>query len=182
MKKININIQIKKIMIKNNHKNEKYNNHNNNYNCNNNNKSNRRRKGKFNKGGFKKQNIFIKFGGNKFDAINMNNNYQFFNQNNYNQIPELKEDKDILTYLENLFNENNLNKDLYIRYRINENDQILINDLLNYNSLKNNITKEKIIELIKDNQNLEYQEIDNKGYIIIKNCKNMNLFIIFLSK
>ena len=169
----------KKNYDKNYHKNDKYNNHNNHYNRNNNNynnNNNRRRQGKFNKGGFKKQNKFIKFGGNKFDAINMNNNNLIFNQNNYNQIPELKEDKDILTYLENIFNENNLNKDLYIRYRINENGQILINDLLNYNSLKkNNITQEKIIELIKDNQNLEYQEIDNKGYIIIKNFKNMNL-------
>ena len=156
----------------NNKNNQNNNNNNNNYNRNgkkyNNNKNNNE-----NKGGYKKQKKFYKFGGNKFDAFNIMNN----NNNYYYQTPNLKEDKDILSYLENnVFGENNLNKDLYIRNRLNENGQILINDLLNYNALKkNNITYEKIIEVIKDNQNLEYSEIEGKNYITVKNYKNMKL-------
>ena len=156
----------------NNKNNQNNNNNNNNYNRNgkkyNNNKNNNE-----NKGGYKKQKKFYKFGGNKFDVFNIMNN-----NNNYSyQTPNLKEDKDILSYLENnVFGENNLNKDLYIRNRINENGQILIDDLLNYNALKkNNITYEKIIEVIKDNQNLEYSEIEGKNYITVKNYKNMKL-------
>ena len=77
---------------------------------------------------------------------------------------------------EKIFGENNLNKDLYIRYRLNDNGQILVNDLINYNVLKkNNITAQKIKDLIQDNQNLEYSEVENKEYITVKNFKNMKL-------
>jgi len=117
-----------------------------------------------------------KFGGNKFDTINMNHDNQYQNQNNFHQTPILNEDKDILSYLENIFEVNNLNKDLYIRYRLNGEGQISINELLNYNGLKkNNITAQKIKDLIKDNQKLEYSEVDNNGIITVKNFKNMNL-------
>ena len=174
----------KKNYNKNYQRNDKYNNHNNHYN-------NYKKNGKYNKG-YKKQNNhnynnnnnynnnhnynnnkFYKYGGNKFDSININNNNQY--QNNYQNII-FKDDKDILSYLENTFGENNLNKDLYIRNRINDKGEILIDDLLNYHVLKkNNISSEKIIELIKNNQNLEIIEIDNKKYIYIKNYNNLKL-------
>ena len=170
----------KKNYNKNYQRNDKYNNHNNHFN-------NYKKNGKYNKG-YKKQNNhnynnnnnhnynnnkFYKYGGNKFDSININNNNQY--QNNYQNII-FKDDKDILSYLENTFGENNLNKDLYIRNRINDKGEILIDDLLNYHVLKkNNISSEKIIELIKNNQNLEIIEIDNKKYIYIKNYNNLKL-------
>ena len=165
---------------KNFQRNDKYNNnyhhnYNNNYN-NNNNNNNKRGSQKYNKGVYKKQNRFHKFGGNKFDTININHDIQYQNQNNFHQTPILNNDKDILSYLESIFEENNLNKDLYIRYRLTDKGQISVNDLLNYNSLKkNNITAQKIKDLIQGNQNLEYSEVENNGIITVKNFKNMNL-------
>ena len=169
----------------NNHKNNNYNN-NNHYktNCkfnknykkqnNNNNYNNKYNNNKYNNYNNNNYNKFYKFGGNKFDGINIDNNNTY--QNNYHQNISLKEDKDILTYLENILGENNLNKDLYIRNRINNKGQILINDLLNYYVLKkNDITSEKIIELIKDNNNLEIVEVDGKKYINIKNFNDIKL-------
>ncbi len=120
------------------------------------------------------QNRGFKFGGNKFDFINQKNF-----ENHFYQFPTFKDDNEIKDYIENLFSEQTLNKDLYLRYRINDKGQILINDLANYTSLnKNNIDSNKIIDLMKDSNKLEKCEIEGKNYLTIKNFSELKLLTI----
>ena len=116
-----------------------------------------------------------KYSGNKFD------NYgQRQSQQNYYQrpAPKLVENKEILEYLEKMFSEENLNKDTYIRNRLIE-DKILVDEIAAYNDIKrNNIDSQKIIDIIKDSQNLECVNVDNKNYIKIKNFDKLKLLTI----
>ena len=164
----------KKEAKKNNYYNKNYNKSGNN----NNNNNNKNYKNE-NKKNFPKR----KIGGNKFDDINMfNKNIYYQNNNNYKSFsapPLLKDDKEILNYLEEMFGEQNLNKDLYLRYRLGESGLINIDDLVKYRNLAhNNVSAEKILELIKDNKNFEKIELEGKTYIRINNFKEMKLLTI----
>ena len=135
-------------------------------------------KRQYNKGGFKndknhpqkrQQNFNT---GNKFDNFGQRPFQQNYNQRS---APKLEENKDILEYLEKLFGEENLNKDTYIRNRLT-NGKILVSDIVNYNDIKkNNISAEKILEIIKDSQNLECVNEEGNNYIKIKNIDKLNL-------
>ena len=106
-----------------------------------------------------------KMSGNKFDMVGM----KPYSHYNYQQnTVQLKDDKQILEHLEKIFGEENLNKDLYIRNRIN-NGKILLEDVVNYNDFKNNkVDEKKIMELLKENKNLEIVNEEGKNYIKIK--------------
>ena len=80
-----------------------------------------------------------------------------------------------MEYLEKMFGEQNLNKDTYIRNRLND-GKISVDNVVAYNDIKNNkINKDRIIEIIKDSQNLEIINEENKKYIKIKNFDKLNL-------
>ena len=120
------------------------------------------------------QNRPYKFGGNKFDSFNQKPNFE----NHFYQ-PKFNDDNEIKNFIENLFTEHTLNKVIYLRYKLNDKGQILIDDLANYNALKkNNVDSNKIIDLIKDSNNLEKVEIDGKNYINVKNFSQLNLLTI----
>ena len=134
-------------------------------------------KKQYNKGGYKndknrpqkrQQNYNT---GNKFD-FGQRAYYQNYNQH---QTQKLVENKEILEYLEKLFGEESLNKNLYISKRIKE-GKILVDDIANYYDIKNNnISAEKIMEIIKDSQNLECISEESKNYIKIKNFDKLKL-------
>ena len=132
----------------------------------------------FNKGAYKNENRQLqkqKYSGNKFDNYGQRQPQQNYYQR---QAPKLVENNEILEYLENLFSEENLNKDTYIRNRLKE-DKILLNEVTAYNDIKrNNIDSQKIIDIIKDSKNLECVNEDNKDYIKIKNFDKLKLFTI----
>ena len=140
-------------------------------------------KKQYNRGGFKndknrpqKRQQQHMFTGNKFDAFNQRPQFQ----PNYYQrsIPRLIENKEISEYLEKLFGEDSLNKNIYIRNRIKD-GKILVSEILAYNDIKrNNINEEKILEIIKDNQNLECVNEENKNYIKIKNFDTFKLLTV----
>ena len=150
----------------------KYQNENNNYGGN---KYNNRQ------GGYKRQakRPPFKFGGNKFDACNIQKPYeQHYQENVYvpRQLPVLKEDKEIIDFLEEMFSANTLNKDLYLRRHISENGEIDINDVVNYNTIqKNGITAQKLTELMPQTKGLETKEDNGKTLVVIKGFKEMNL-------
>ena len=90
----------------------------------------------------------------------------------------MEKNEEILAFLEETFSEKNLNKDTYIRNRLKD-GKILIDDIANYNDIKkNNINAEKISEIIKDRQNLECVNEENKNYIKIKNFDNLKLLTL----
>ena len=134
-------------------------------------------KKQYNKGGYKndknrpqkrQQNYNT---GNKFD-FGQRVFYQNYNQH---QTQKLVENKEILEYLEKLFGEESLNKNLYISKRIKD-GKILVDDIANYYDIKNNnISAEKIMEIIKDSQNLECTNEESKNYIKIKNLDKLKL-------
>ena len=64
------------------------------------------------------------------------------------------------------------------RNRLNE-DKILVDDVVAYNDIKkNNINAEKILEILKDSQNLECVNENNKNYIKIKNFDKLKLLTV----
>ena len=124
----------------------------------------------YNKGGYKNDKNYphkkqqYMHTGNKFDSFNQRPAYQ----QNYNQRqpPKLVDNKEIL------------NKNTYIRNRLNE-DKILVDDVVAYNDIKkNNINAEKILEILKDSQNLECVNENNKNYIKIKNFDKLKLLTV----
>ena len=126
-------------------------------------------KKQYNKGPQKRQQNYNT--GNKFD-FGQRVFYQNYNQH---QTQKLVENKEILEYLEKLFGEESLNKNLYISKRIEE-GKILVDDIANYYDIKNNnISTEKIMEIIKDSQNLECINEESKNYIKIKNFDKLKL-------
>lgn len=135
-------------------------------------------KKQFNKGGNKQQQNKNrqykrnKMSGNKFDM----GIREYYNYNNYPQSSiHLKDDKEISQHLEKIFSEDNLNKDLYLRYRIKD-GKIALDDITKYNDFKNNkVDAQKIIEIIKDCKNLEIVDEENKNYIKIKDFDETKL-------
>ena len=114
-----------------------------------------------------------KMSGNKFDMVSMR---QYPPHINYAQnIIQLNDDKQILEHLEKVLTEENLNKDLYLRNRIN-NGRISMDNVVKYNDFKfNNITENKIIDLIKNSKNLELVNEEGKNYIKIKDLDETKL-------
>jgi hypothetical protein len=142
------------------------------------NKYNNNNKRQYNKGGYNKnyQQKGNRNTGNKFDGVNQ----RMYPQPHYyqNYFPKLVENKEILEYLEKIFGEKNLNKDTYIRNRLKD-GKILVNDIAAYNNIKkNNIDSNKIMEIIKDSQNLEIVNEEDKNYIKIKDFDKLNLLSI----
>jgi hypothetical protein len=167
---IEINIEYESKYQQKKNDNQKYGNGNNRFNDN---------KKPYNKGGYKNDKTHPqkkqqqKFTGNKFDTFGQRPPHQ--NYQNYHQSPKLTENKEILEYLEKIFGEQNLNKDTYIRNRLKD-GKITLDDVVAYNDIKNNnIKADKILEIIKDSQNLECINEDNKNYIKIKNFDKLNL-------
>ena len=114
----------------------------------------------------------IIYSGNKFDMVNKRPNY-------YKPTPKLKENKEILDYINELFSEANLNKITYIRNRLSEDGKILLDDIAKYNDIKNNnIDSQKLMEVIKDSQIVECVNENDKNYIKIKNFDKLNLLPI----
>lgn len=118
-----------------------------------------------------------KYTGNKFDdyqqRMPMMQNYH-----RQHQAPKLVENLEILNYLEKIFGEENLNKDIYLRYRMKD-DKIPVEDVLNYNDIKsNNIDLQKLTDVIKDSANLGLVKEEDKTYIQIKNFDKLNLVTI----
>ena len=133
----------------------------------------------FNKGGYKNDKNYQKrnpiYSGNKFDNFSQIKPYQNYHQQS---TPKLVENKDILEYLEKFFGEENLNKNTYIRNRLND-GKILVEAVEAYNDFKrNNINSQKIMEVIKDSKTLECVNEDNKNYIKIKNFEQLKLLTI----
>lgn len=114
-----------------------------------------------------------KMSGNKFD-IGMKP-YPHYNYQQQQNLVQLNDDKQIVEYLEKIFSEENLNKDLYLRNRI-ENGKILVDNVAKYNSFKNSkIEPQKIIDLAKTIKNLEILEEEGKNYIKIKDFDETKL-------
>ena len=135
-------------------------------------------KKQFNKGAYTNENRQTqkqRYSGNKFDNYGQRQQQQNYYQHS---VPKLIENKEILEYLEKLFSEDILNKDTYIRNRLKE-DKILVDEIAAYNDIKrNNIDSQKIKDIIKDSQNLECVNENNKDYIKIKNFDKLKLFTI----
>ena len=125
----------------------------------------------------KRQQPYNFYSGNKFDNFG---HRPFQPKANTNPLPKhkLEKNEEILAFLEEMFSEKNLNKDTYIRNRLKD-GKILVDDIANYNEIKkNNINAEKILEIIKDSQNLECVNEENKNYIKIKNIDNLKLLTL----
>ena len=90
----------------------------------------------------------------------------------------MKENKEILEYLEKIFSEDHLNKETYIRNRLKD-GKILVDDMVSYNDIKsNNINAEKLMEVIKESQKLECVNEEGKNYIKIKDFDKLKLLTI----
>ncbi len=134
-------------------------------------------KRQYNKGGYKndkkrQQKKGPIYSGNKFDNLGQAGFHQNYHQYS---VPKLVENKEILEYLEKYFEEENLNKNTYIRNRLKD-GKMLVDDIeAYYDFKKNNINSQKIIEIIKDSKTLECVNEENKNYIKIKNIDKLNL-------
>ena len=122
----------------------------------------------------------FKFGGNKFDACNMQKSpYEMQYQENVyvqKQTPVLTEDKDILAFVEEMFSVNSLNRDIYLRKHLSENGEIDINDIVNYYTIKNNnLSAEKLSQVLKDSKTLEVKTDNDKTLVVVKGIKEMSL-------
>lgn len=135
-------------------------------------------KRQFNKGGNKqnknRQFKRNKMSGNKFD-IGLRDYYPY----NYPQPSvQLSDDKQILEHLEKIFSTENLNKDLYIRFRIKD-GKISLDDIAKYNDFKfNKVDSQKLIDVIKESKNLEIINEENKNYIKVKDYDETKLLTI----
>ena len=136
-----------------------------------------------NQGGYKRpqKRAPFKFGGNKFDACNMQKgpyDQMPYQENTYvpKQTPTLTTDKDVLAFIEEMFSAQTLNKDIYLRKHLSEEGEIDVNDIANYYTIKkNNVPANKIVELLKESKTLEIKEVDGKTLVIVKGIKEMNL-------
>lgn len=129
-----------------------------------------------NKGGYKNdmnhQQPKQIYTGNKFDNIELR---PFVPKSRQNPPPKLDNNKAILEYLQKIFSEESINRINYIRNRL-KHDKILIDDMVEFYDIKSNkIDSQKIIDVIKDSQTLEYVNEDNKNYIKIKNFDQMKI-------
>jgi hypothetical protein len=92
------------------------------------------------------------------------------NMNMYHQQPNVEDDseKSISECLEYYFSEENLNKDYYIRSRMNDDGFIDAYEIVNFNKMKNRgVTVEKIQETVSSNQGsiIEHVLSDNRLYL-----------------
>ena len=139
-----------------------------------------------NQGGYKRpqKRAPFKFGGNKFDACNMQKgpyDQMHYQENTYvpKQTPVLTTDKEVLAFIEEMFSAQTLNKDIYLRKHLSEEGEIDVNDIANYYTIKkNNVPANKISELLKESKTLEIKEVDGKTLVIVKGIKEMNLMTI----
>ena len=143
------------------------NDQNNNYN--NGNKYNNRNQG------YKRQQkrAPFKFGGNKFDACNIQKGpYEQMPYQDNVYVPRkpiiLTTDEEIKQFLEEMFSIATLNKDIYIRRHLNE-GLIGVAEVADYYTIKKSDVKpEKIIEIVKSCETLEIKELNTKNYISLK--------------
>ena len=113
-----------------------------------------------------------KMSGNKFDMIQMR---QYPHYNYPQNIIQLNDDTQILEHLEKLLSEENLNKDLYLRNRIN-NGKIFMDNIVKYNDFKfNNIDEKKILDVVKNSKKLELINEEGKNFIKIKDLDETKL-------
>jgi hypothetical protein len=121
---------------------------------------------------------FAKMGNNKFDLCNMHipkmmvydpfvmqecmygnpmaMSMGYAPQTGYppKQTQNFSDDKEILTFVENFFTVENLNVDLFIRNRIDENGFIDIMEIANFNVLRENgVSPQKIVEILSTSEN-----------------------------
>jgi hypothetical protein len=126
---------------------------------------------------------------NKFDSINSQYGGGFYNpfafpqqmpmnmtqpmyyqQPNHNQQEEQDGDKSASECLEYYFSEENLNKDSYIRSRMNEDGLIDAQEIANFNKMKNRgITVEKIEEILKNSQDSVIETSEMNGRLFLRN-------------
>lgn len=128
-----------------------------------------------------------KFGNNKFDLCNMHipkmTVYDPFLMQEYNQqgyvphqnnhmtkpIPVIKEDEEILQFLEHYFSLENMNQDLYLRNRIDENGFIKVEEIAHFNAMKQNqIHAEKILQIAKQADFIESTQ-NSEGSNLLRN-------------
>ena len=110
--------------------------------------------------------------GNKFDMIQMR---QYPHYNYPQNIIQLNDDTQILEHLEKLLSEENLNKDLDLRNRIN-NGKIFMDNIVKYNDFKfNNIDEKKILDVVKNSKKLELINEEGKNFIKIKDLDETKL-------
>jgi len=92
----------------------------------------------------------------------------YFGGQSANTGPEItlkdSSDKSILEYLQYYFSLENLNKDVYIRNRMNEDGFIDAQEIVNFNKMKNKgVTFEKITQIVKENEDDENNVIESKN-------------------
>jgi hypothetical protein len=134
-----------------------------------------------------------KFGNNKFDMVNMHipkmTVYDPFMMQEYNQpgfvppqqnyyqpkpVPIIREDAEVLDFLGNFFSVENLNQDLYLRNRIDENGFVKVDEIANFNAMKqNDIAASRILEVANSSQFLEVVTKEGINYVRNKNWDNV---------
>jgi hypothetical protein len=142
---------------------------------------------------------FRKQGNNKFDLCNNNgmpmyNPYMFNNQPktqgfNYPEPVDEKEfllkegtDQGLVSYLENFFSLENMNKDLYLRNRLSEDGFISVKDLAMFNKLKrNSVSVEKIEEVLGSGNEVIESKLQD-GFLYLRNREWATLKDQLLSK
>ncbi|MCQ2817738.1 MAG: hypothetical protein MJ252_10780 [archaeon] len=88
---------------------------------------------------------------------------------------QLQTDQDVIGYLQDLFSEESLNKDIFIRGNLSEDGKINIVELEKYYGLKNNkVTKEKIAELAPQVVNIDLVEEGENKYIAVKDFQSFS--------
>jgi len=129
---------------------------------------------------------------NKFDAVNAQMGGAFYNpfmfpqqmatpQNMYNysqftQPEDQDSEKSVSECLEYYFSEENLNKDGYIRSKMNDNGLIDAQEIANFNKMKNRgVTVEKIEEVLKENKDSIIETTTINGRLWLRN-KNWESF------
>ena len=136
-----------------------------------------------NQGGYKRpqKRAPFKFGGNKFDACNIQKgpyDQMPYQENTFVPKPAiiLTTDKDVLAYIEEMFSAQTLNKDIYLRKHLSEEGEIDVNDIANYYTIKkSNVPANKIPEILKESKTLEIKEDNGKTLVVVKGIKEMNL-------
>ena len=124
---------------------------------------------------YNNQRSLQKPGLNKFDVAGTYDQ-RIINEINKKYNVELTSDEDIINYMLYLFSIENLNSDTYIRSNLDNEGKIDMNYVTKYYGIKNNnITAEKLIELIPKIETLTLKKENDKTYIQINDFNNMNL-------
>jgi len=122
---------------------------------------------------------YIKGGKNRQQNRPMNHPINKFDNSNFQFIPQGPlDDNQKKNIINNLFSEENLNRDIYFRRNL-INGKIFIDNLVNHNKIKrHNIDGKELMELLKDSPDLEIVNEDNKNFIKIKNFDKLKLLTI----